>query len=104
MSIPLLNVTPASQNQRVEGYEVPDEDDPIAYRLTNVSSDFELNEIIWAGYRQIFSEHLILETYRQPFLSRSSEIGRFLSESSSGDWARRMSIDSWWQKPTTTIA
>jgi len=28
MSIPLLEVTPTSQNQRVEGYEVPDEDEP----------------------------------------------------------------------------
>jgi phycobilisome rod-core linker protein len=68
MSIPLLEVTPTTQNQRVEGYEVPDDDDLKYYRLTPVSSDFEIDEIIWAAYRQIFSEHLILETYRQPFL------------------------------------
>lgn len=68
MSIPLLEYTPSSQNQRVEGYEVPDEDDLQYYRLTPTSSDFEVKETIWAGYRQIFSEHLILEKYRQPFL------------------------------------
>ena len=68
MSIPLLEFTPTSQNQRVEGYEVPNDDDRQYYRLTPVSSDFELKQIIWAGYRQIFSEHLILEKYRQPFL------------------------------------
>jgi phycobilisome rod-core linker protein len=68
MSIPLLEVTPSSQNQRVEGYEVPNDDDLQFYRLTPVSSDFEIKELIWAGYRQIFSEHLILEKYRQPFL------------------------------------
>lgn len=68
MSIPLLEFTPTTQNQRVDGYEVPDDDDRQYYRLTSVSSDFEIKELIWAGYRQIFSEHLILETYRQPFL------------------------------------
>ncbi|MDP8963277.1 MAG: phycobilisome rod-core linker polypeptide [Cyanobacteriota bacterium] len=68
MSIPLLEVTPTTQNQRVEGYEVPDDDDLQFYRLTEVTSDSEITEIIWAGYRQIFSEHLILEKYRQPFL------------------------------------
>ena len=68
MSIPLLEVTPTSQNQRVEGYEIPDEDKPRIYRLTDVASDTEINDLIWAAYRQIFSEHLILESYRQPFL------------------------------------
>ena len=68
MSIPLLEITPISQNQRVEGYEVPDEDDPRVYRLTDVTSDTEINDLIWAGYRQIFSEHLILESYRQLYL------------------------------------
>ncbi|HEY9849257.1 MAG TPA: phycobilisome rod-core linker polypeptide [Leptolyngbyaceae cyanobacterium] len=65
MPIPLLEITPTTQNQRVEGYEVPDEDDPITYRLTNTSSDAEINEIIWAAYRQIFSEQLILKSHRQ---------------------------------------
>jgi phycobilisome rod-core linker protein len=68
MSIPLLEITPTTQNQRVEGYEVPDDDDFQFYRLTEVTSESEITEIIWAGYRQIFSEHLILENYRQPFL------------------------------------
>jgi phycobilisome rod-core linker protein len=68
MSIPLLEYTPSSQNQRVEGYEVPNDDDLQYYRLTPATSDFEVKEIIWAGYRQIFSEHLILEKNRQPFL------------------------------------
>jgi phycobilisome rod-core linker protein len=68
MSLPLLEVTPKTQNQRVEGYDVPDEDDPLAYRRTDATSESDVNELIWAGYRQIFSEHLILESYRQPFL------------------------------------
>lgn len=68
MSIPLLEVTPTSQNQRVAGYEVPDEDEPKIYRRTDATSDTGITDLIWAAYRQIFSEHLILESYRQPFL------------------------------------
>ncbi|MGC1394789.1 MAG: phycobilisome rod-core linker polypeptide [Coleofasciculaceae cyanobacterium] len=68
MSIPLLEITPTTQNQRVDGYEVADDDDLQFYRITDTSDDFQVTEAIWAGYRQIFSEHLILESYRQPYL------------------------------------
>lgn len=68
MPIPLLSFPLTTQNQRVEGYEIPNEDTPTIYRLTDTSSDTEIDAIIWAAYRQIFSEHLILETYRQPYL------------------------------------
>ncbi|ARV57922.1 phycobilisome rod-core linker polypeptide CpcG1 [Nostocales cyanobacterium HT-58-2] len=68
MTIPLLESSPTTQNQRVEGYEVPNEDTPTIYRLADATSDTDIDAIIWAGYRQIFSEHLILERYRQPFL------------------------------------
>ena len=33
MSIPLLEFTPTTQNQRVDGYEVPNDDDRQYYRL-----------------------------------------------------------------------
>ena len=68
MAIPLLEIKPKTQNQRVNGFDVTDEDDPIAYRVTAFSSDEEITAVIWAAYRQIFSEHLILESYRQPAL------------------------------------
>lgn len=68
MSIPLLDVIPTTQNQRVEGYEVPNEDTPTTYGSIDPTSDAEIDAIIWAAYRQIFSEHLILEQYRQPSL------------------------------------
>ncbi len=68
MPIPLLEITPKTRNQRVEGYDIPDEDDAPIYRLTSSTSDTGVAEIIWAAYRQIFSEHLILERYRQPAL------------------------------------
>ncbi len=65
MSLPLLTVSPLTQNQRVPGYDVADEDDPQVYRLANAISDTDVTEIIWAAYRQVFSEHLILESNRQ---------------------------------------
>lgn len=68
MSIPLLNYSPTTQNQRVEGYEVPNEDTPTIYRLSSATDDKDIDAIIWAGYRQIFSEHLIIKSNRQLFL------------------------------------
>lgn len=68
MTIPLLEVNPRSQNQRVPGFEVTNEDAPLVYRITAIDDDNAVDEVIWAAYRQIFSEHLILESYRQPAL------------------------------------
>ncbi|KZL48019.1 phycobilisome rod-core linker polypeptide CpcG1 [Nodularia spumigena CENA596] len=68
MSIPLLNYSFTTQNQRVEGYEVPNEDTPTMYRLAAATSDTDIDAIIWAAYRQIFSEHLIIASNRQKFL------------------------------------
>jgi phycobilisome rod-core linker protein len=65
MSIPLLSYKPASQNQRVAGYEVPNEDTPRIYRLEDCSGSGDLEDLIWAIYRQVFSEHAILKNNRQ---------------------------------------
>nr|P29732.1 RecName: Full=Phycobilisome rod-core linker polypeptide CpcG2; AltName: Full=L-RC 28.7 [Mastigocladus laminosus]pir/S23474/ rod-core linker polypeptide cpcG2 - Fischerella sp [Fischerella sp.]CAA42434.1 CpcG2 rod-core linker polypeptide [Fischerella sp. PCC 7603] len=65
MAIPLLQYKPSSQNQRVPGYEVPNEDTPRIYRLEDAPSYSEIQELIWAAYRQIFSEHEILKFHRQ---------------------------------------
>lgn len=68
MPIPLLEVVPKTQNQRVEGFEVADEEQLQVYRLNANSSSTDIDSLIWAAYRQIFSEHLILESYRQSAL------------------------------------
>ncbi|MEA5512811.1 phycobilisome rod-core linker polypeptide [Nodularia sp. UHCC 0506] len=65
MTIPLLEYKPSSQNQRVAGYEVPNEDTPRIYRIEDCAFDSEVQELIWAAYRQLFSEHEILKFYRQ---------------------------------------
>ncbi|MCD8485273.1 MAG: phycobilisome rod-core linker polypeptide [Desertifilum sp.] len=65
MSIPLLTYKPSSQNQRVAGYEVPGEDTPYIYRIEDCLDAGDVQELIWAAYRQIFSEHVILQSSRQ---------------------------------------
>lgn len=65
MAIPLLEYNPSSQNQRVPGYEVPNEDTPRTYRIENVSSETEFQDLIWSAYRQVFSEHETLRQHRQ---------------------------------------
>jgi len=68
MSIPLLTYKPSSQNQRVAGYEVPNDDTPYIYRLEDSFDETEIQDLIWAAYRQVFSEHEILKHFRQPAL------------------------------------
>jgi phycobilisome rod-core linker protein len=68
MSIPLLAYKPSSQNQRVPGYEVPGEDTPWIYRIEDCVDENDILDLIWAAYRQVFSEHAILQSYRQPSL------------------------------------
>ncbi|HLO86993.1 MAG TPA: phycobilisome rod-core linker polypeptide [Nostocaceae cyanobacterium] len=68
MAIPLLDYKPSSQNQRVPGYEVPNEDTPRIYRIEDYAFTGEIEELIWAAYRQVFSEHVILKFYRQIYL------------------------------------
>nr|YP_009511623.1 phycobilisome rod-core linker polypeptide [Melanthalia intermedia]AXI97500.1 phycobilisome rod-core linker polypeptide [Melanthalia intermedia] len=61
MPIPLLTYSLSTQNQRVDGFEyLPGEECPRIYSLDNLPATGEMDEIIWAAYRQIFSEHQIL--------------------------------------------
>nr|YP_010336669.1 phycytochrome bilisome rod-core linker protein [Rhodospora sordida]UNJ15075.1 phycytochrome bilisome rod-core linker protein [Rhodospora sordida] len=69
MSIPLLSYSLSTQNQRVAGYEISGGDEQSTiYSTDSLPSASEMDEVIWAAYRQIFSEHQILKSTRQPFL------------------------------------
>nr|YP_009297774.1 phycobilisome rod-core linker protein [Kumanoa americana]AOM67508.1 phycobilisome rod-core linker protein [Kumanoa americana] len=69
MSIPILSYSFSTQNQRVDGFEVyPGDEQPRIYSTDNLPTATEMDEIIWAAYRQIFSEHQILKTTADPFL------------------------------------
>lgn len=99
MSIPLLDYKPASQNQRVPGYEVPSEDTPYVYRLEDCFDQTDIQELIWAGYRQVFSEHVILKSSRQTNLesqlkNRSITVRDFVRGLAKSDVFRRLVIDT----------
>lgn len=69
MSIPILRYSLTTQNQRVNGFETnPGEEQPKIYTTDNLPTAFDMDEIIWACYRQIFSEHQILSSTKDPFL------------------------------------
>ncbi len=67
MALPLLNYKPSTQNQRVASFGRSDqsEDTPYIYRVENVSSSTEFQELIFAAYRQVFNEQLMLRFNRQ---------------------------------------
>ena len=65
MSIPLLEYSPTSQNQRVIGYEIPGEEQPKIYNSENLLSGAEMDELIEAAYRQVFNEQQMLLSNRQ---------------------------------------
>ena len=60
MTIPLLNYPLSSQNQRVNGFEISGDEAPKIYSLDNLPQGAEIDEIIWACYRQIFNEQQII--------------------------------------------
>lgn len=99
MSIPLLEYKPSSQNQRVAGYEVPNEDNSWIYRLNNRSSDRDVEELIWAAYRQVFSEHETLRSYRQITLetqlkNRSITVRDFIRGLAKSETYRRLVVET----------
>lgn len=54
MALPLLEYSPNSQNQRVEGYEVPGDEQPRIYSTENLLSSTDMDALIEAAYRQMF--------------------------------------------------
>ncbi len=67
MAIPALAYKPTTQNHRVASFGPADqnEDTPYIYRTEDVSSSSEVEALIYAVYRQVFSEHETLKFNRQ---------------------------------------
>ena len=76
MPIPLLNYAPKTQNERVVGYEIAGEEQAKIYSAENLLSASEMDDLIWAAYRQIYSEHQILASTRQKFLESQLTFGQ----------------------------
>lgn len=68
MTLPLLTYPLSSQNQRVEGYEIFGDEQPRIYTINTSPKGAEVDEIIYAAYRQIFNEQQLLQHHRQVVL------------------------------------
>lgn len=70
MAIPLLQYKPTTQNHRVQsfGFAERNEESPFIYRREDANSPMEIDTLIKAAYRQVFSEHETLKANRQPQL------------------------------------
>lgn len=76
MTIPLLDYPLSSQNQRVDGFEIVGDEQPKIYTLDNLPSNLEMDEIIWAAYRQLFNEQQIITSHRQLTLESQLRAGQ----------------------------
>jgi phycobilisome rod-core linker protein len=76
MSISLLEYAPSSQNQRVEGFEVPGEEQPRIYTTDNLLTASEMDTLIRAAYRQICNEQQMLNHFRQSVLESQLRVGQ----------------------------
>lgn len=77
MSIPLLTYTTSSQNHRVDGFEIPGDEQPWDYNTNTLLSGTEMDALIRAAYRQVYNEQQMLASHRQRFLEsqlRSQQI------------------------------
>jgi phycobilisome rod-core linker protein len=68
MTIPRIDYAPRSQNQRVEGFEVPGDEQLQTFSTDDLSSSLEIELVIRAAYRQIFNEQQMLTANRLPVL------------------------------------
>lgn len=75
MSLPLLEYAPTSQNQRVEGYEIPGDEQPRCFTTDNALSPLEMDTLIQAAYRQVFNEQQLLKHNRQIALESQLKSG-----------------------------
>ncbi len=76
MTLPLLTYSPASQNQRVAGFEVHGDEQPRIYNTDNLLSSGEMDTLIQAAYRQICNEQQMLSSHRQLYLESQLRAGQ----------------------------
>lgn len=99
MTIAQLKYASLSQNQRVNGFEVPGDEQPRIFDTENLLLPSEMDVLINAAYRQIHHEQQMLSHHRERFLEsqlRANQItvrdfirGLLLSDS-----FRRLTFDS----------
>lgn len=68
MTIPLLSYPSNCQNQRVNGFEVPGDEQPHIFSTALSPDAQELENLMQAAYRRIFNEQQLLAYHRERFL------------------------------------
>jgi phycobilisome rod-core linker protein len=76
MAIPMLSYSPSTQNQRVAEYGVAGDELPRIYTTETLPSPGEVDEVIWAAYRQIFNEQQMIASNRQTGLESQLRFGQ----------------------------
>jgi phycobilisome rod-core linker protein len=76
MVLPLLTYPLSSQNQRVDGFEIPGDEQPRVYSLDNLPNGSAMDEVIWAAYRQVFNEQQIIVYHHQIALESQLRAGQ----------------------------
>jgi phycobilisome rod-core linker protein len=99
MSLPLLEYQPVSQNHRVAGFEVPNDEHPRSYCTDNLLSQVEYDGLINAAYRQIFHEQQTIAHHRQQALESQLRSGQitvkdFIQGLVLSDSFRRLNYDT----------
>ena len=99
MTIPLLAYTPSSQNQRVQGFEVPGDEQLRFADLNTAPAGTEIDHIVYAAYRQIFNEQQMIAAHRQVELESQLRNGQltvrdFIRQLLLSDSFRRLNYDT----------
>jgi phycobilisome rod-core linker protein len=76
MTLSLLKYPLSSQNQRVDGYEIPGDEQPKIYSADNYLTNTDLDRVIWAAYRQVFNEQQMIAHNRQLALESQLRCGQ----------------------------
>ncbi|MEL6385216.1 MAG: phycobilisome rod-core linker polypeptide [Cyanobacteria bacterium J06626_18] len=76
MAILPLTYEPTSQNHRVQGFEVPGDDQPRLFKADYVADNGDAEAIIQAAYRQIFNEQQMLASNRILWLESQFKMGQ----------------------------
>lgn len=99
MSIARLEYPSLSQNQRVNGFEVPGDEQPRIHDTENLLFPSEMDVLILAAYRQIYHEQQMLAHHRERFLESQLRAGQitvrdFIRGLVLSDSFRRLTFDS----------
>ncbi|WP_017326223.1 phycobilisome rod-core linker polypeptide [Synechococcus sp. PCC 7336] len=99
MTIPLLDYPRSSQNQRVKGFEVGNDDRAAIYSAENLLSATDMDDLIAAAYRRVINEQQMTASSRNPFLESQLRSGQitvreFIRGLATSDTFRRRNLEA----------